>query len=177
MASIRLNCPACGRTLEVDAEAAGKEVECGECLEVFVAKAPEGNIRGTPSPSGKIPAATPRSKPARKPSRRRDDDDDDDYDDDYDLPSARRGRGGVDSGAATAGLILGIIALLTSCCPLTGIILGILAVVLGSMGRTQSGGESGTATAAFILGLLALVISVGLLILWMAGGGFNRFGN
>ena len=48
MATIRLTCPACARMLEVGADAAGKEVECGECLEVFIAKAPESKIRGRP---------------------------------------------------------------------------------------------------------------------------------
>ena len=40
MASIRVTCPMCGKLLEVGAEHAGQEVECGECLQVFVAEVP-----------------------------------------------------------------------------------------------------------------------------------------
>jgi predicted Zn finger-like uncharacterized protein len=85
MANIRVMCPACKSELEIDEAFGGKEVECGNCLEVFVARVPGAADSGRSGP-GKIPGAgtgssgSGRSKPADKPApkRRRDDDDDDD---------------------------------------------------------------------------------------------------
>src|SRR5262245_36878835 len=114
MATIRVTCPTCGEVLEVAAEDAGTEVECGEWLPAFVVKGPGGGkIKGAPA------GREPRGKPARK---RRDDDDDDDYehdrveeydDDDYEPPGrGRRGRGGQ-YGLRPAGtvLVLGIVSI------------------------------------------------------------------
>ena len=106
-----------------------------------------GKIKGKPSSGGKIPAAKPSSRPA---PRRRDDDDDDEYEhdrveeydeDDYEPPG--RGRrsgsgGGGASGIAVVGLIFGVIAF---CCPVTGIPLGILAMVFGGIGKRSPGGR------------------------------------
>ncbi len=64
MATIRVTCPTCGKALEVGAEYDGQEVECGECLQVFVARGPGGGkIKGKPSTGGKIPAAKPSTRP------------------------------------------------------------------------------------------------------------------
>src|SRR5438093_13750393 len=122
MANIRITCPTCGKTLEVGAEYDGKEVECGECFQVFVAKGPGGGkIKGAPSARGSVPAARPEDKPK---SRRCGDEDDyehdrrgDEYDDDDYEPPRRgrrgggsRGGGGGESGTAVAGLIGGVFA-------------------------------------------------------------------
>ena len=184
MANIRITCPTCGKALEVAAEFDGKEVECGECFQVFVAKGPGGGkIRGAPSARGSAPSSRPADKP-KPPSRRRDEKDDDyehdrkrdEYDDD-DYRPPRRGRRGGDSasGTAVAGVVVGVLALLTSCCPVSGIGLGIVAMVLGAVGR-KSPGSSGAATAAALLGSIAFLISVGLLAFWFALGA-NQFGN
>jgi predicted Zn finger-like uncharacterized protein len=83
--AVRLTCPACAKALEIDDDAVGKEVECGECLEVFVAKKPK--LAAEPSAGVKgIPARSGVGK------RRRDDDDDDD--EDYEPRPRRRSRRG-----------------------------------------------------------------------------------
>ena len=40
MANIRVSCPTCKAELEIDAQYVGQEVECGSCLQVFVAQDP-----------------------------------------------------------------------------------------------------------------------------------------
>ena len=55
-------------------------------------------------------------------------------------------------------LVVGVLALLTSCCPLTGVAFGITAMVLGSSAKRYAG-PSGAATAATVLGSLACLIS------------------
>jgi|SRR5262245_48336245 len=166
MATIRVTCPTCGEVLEIGAEHEGQEVECGGCLQVFVAPRPGGRVRGAPSPRGK--------------PRRRDDEDDDyehdhteELDDDYNEFSGRGGGGA--SGAAVLGLIFGVLGLLTSCCPVSGIVLGVLAMVLGTVGKRNADG-AGAATAAAVLGSIAFLISAGLLVWLFAGGGWGRLG-
>jgi hypothetical protein len=180
MATIRITCPTCGKILEIGAEHDGQEVECGECLQVFVARGSGGGkIRG--APSGKTPAGKPGS-----PGRKRDDEDDEhehdrrrgEFDDDDYLPPRRgqRAGGGGMSGAAVIGLIAGIFALLTSCCPATGILLGILAMVLGALGKRQPE-SAGTGTAAVVLGSIAFLISAGVLVWAFAAGGWVQMKN
>ena len=41
MANIRVTCPACKTTLEIDKKFEGEEIECGNCLEVFKAERPK----------------------------------------------------------------------------------------------------------------------------------------
>ena len=189
MANIRVTCPTCGKALEVGAEYDGKEVECGECFQVFVAKGTGGGkIRGAPSARGSAPASRPadRPKPRRRATR---------------MTTITntiggatntmttttdlRGAGDAEvataaedsaSGTAVAGVIVGVFALLTSCCPVSGIGLGIVAMVLGAVGK-KNPGSSGAATAAALLGSIAFLISVGLIAFWFALGGANRFGN
>jgi predicted Zn finger-like uncharacterized protein len=182
MANIRVTCPACKSELEIDEAFGGKEVECGNCLEVFVARAPGAGDSGKSGP-GKIPGAgaSGRSKPADKPApkRRRDDDDDDDRDrrrrrrddddddDDYGPPPPRRSGSGPGDGAATAALVLGILSLVLVCCwPISGPT-SLAAIVTGIIGL-QSREKKGLAVAGLILG----VISLGLLgLLFLIGLG------
>ncbi|QJW93018.1 zinc ribbon domain-containing protein [Frigoriglobus tundricola] len=186
MANIRVTCPACRTELEVGAEHAGQEVECGNCLEVFVAKAPGGTgVSGTgPVPgSGPGPLAVPgsqRSKPANRPvrKRRRDDDDDyehdhrrDDYDDYDDYAPSRRGSGG--DGAATASLILGIFALVLSCCWIFSLPLGLSATITGGLGL-KSQNNRGSAVAGLILGIISMCVAVFFLFFFVVG---NAAGN
>ena len=161
----------CGKLLEVDAAHAGQEVECGECLQVFVAEPPTNPA---------IEASAARESPARipgKPWRRRGDDDDyehDHEDDEYDefepAPGARPA-----SGTAVVALVVGILALLTSCCPLTGVAFGVTAMALGSSARRFSG-PSGAATAATVLGSVACLVSLGF-VAWLIAIGLRGGGN
>ncbi len=186
MPNIRVTCPACRTELEIGAEHAGQEVECGNCLEVFVAKAPGG--AGSSGP-GQVPGTGPdpaptrrseRSRPANRPVRKRRRDDDDDYehdrrrdnydDDDFDLPP-RRETGG--DGAATASLVLGIFALILSCCWIFSLPLGLSATITGGLGL-KSRNNRGLAVAGLILGIISMCIAVFVLLFSIVG---NAMGN
>jgi hypothetical protein len=60
---------------------------------------------------------------------------------------------------AIGGLVTGLVGLLFSWLPIVGLILGVLGVVLGSLGRKRSG-STGVATAGVVLGALAIVASI-----------------
>lgn len=177
MANIRVTCPACKSELELDAEFEGQEVECGNCLEVF--KATRAGAAGS-SGTGKIPGAGTGSsagsgrgrstdRPAPKRRRRDDDDDDerdrrrrrrrdedDDDDDDFDYDPRPYRRGGQGDGAATASLVLGILAVFPGCCcGFLGAPIGISAVVTGVIGL-KSQNNKGQAVAGLVLGILSL---------------------
>ncbi|MDY3559828.1 hypothetical protein R5W23_001000 [Gemmata sp. JC673] len=150
MPNIRVTCPTCGTQLEVDAVHEGTEVECGNCLQVFVATTKKDR---SPAPGRKTRESASRSGPPRdradeedddRPSRRRRrGDDDDDDDDDY-----RPRRGDQIPSQPVAGMLLGggIWALLMSfmaalsttflCCAWPGlwfaVVWGILAIVNGT---------------------------------------------
>jgi hypothetical protein len=62
-----------------------------------------------------------------------------------------------------------VLALVTSCCPLTGVTFGIAAMVLGSSAKRFSG-PSGAATAAAVLGSVACLISLGF-VAWLIAFG------
>jgi hypothetical protein len=169
MAMIRVTCPMCGKLLEVGSEHAGQEVECGGCFQVFVAEAP--------SPP-KIKAMQSHEPPpgVRGKPRPRSDDDDDDYEHDhvgyeYDRPRAPSAA----DGTAVAALVVGVLALLTSCCPFSGVAFGVTAMVLGSSAKRNSG-PSGAATAATVLGSLACLISLGF-VAWLIAFGMRGGGN
>ena len=183
MANIRVTCPACKSELEIDAAFDGQEVECGNCLEVFVAKTPDG---GGASGGGKIPGASAfgsgRSKPADKPARkkRRDDDDDDerdrrrrddDDDDDYAPPPPRRSSGGAGDGVAVTALVLGIVAVMGCCCWPVSIPAGLAACVTGAIGL-KSENNKGLAVAGLVLGVIAMCLG-GVFLVGGFANGFN----
>ncbi len=76
------------------------------------------------------------------------------------------------SGMATAALVLGILALLTSWTVFGGILLGLLAVILGFIGlrkaRRGLATGRGRAIAGVILGLLSIAIAVVVIALGVA---------
>jgi hypothetical protein len=78
------------------------------------------------------------------------------------------GERGKASGRATASLVCGIIGVLTSVFVITGLILGIIAVVLGQTSRSDCARKDRAAPwqsiAGLTLGILALVLSVGLVV-------------
>ena len=162
MPNIRVTCPACGTTLELDAQHAGQEVECGSCLQVFVAKpaAPPARppIRGVPPTK---PA--PRRGVPPRPAPRDDDYALDRYDDDYGPPPTA-------SGLGTAALVLGILSVVAFCCwPVSGLF-GLLAVALGAIGR-RNPMDRGPATSGIVLGVIGLVLTVA--VVAIARGGWN----
>jgi hypothetical protein len=72
------------------------------------------------------------------------------------------------SGIGIGALICGIIGLVLCWVPIVGLILSIVAVVLGGKGRkTLPDGKRGMALAGFILGIIGLVISIIVLISWI----------
>lgn len=157
MADIRVTCPTCKTQLEIDAVHEGEEVECGNCLQVFVATAKKPGDSG----GGRVRGATSRSRASRddddddRPRRRRRDDDDDD-DDYYDRPRRRSGGG---SGMAITALVLGIISLPACCCPIVGIMTSLGAIVTGSLGMKSQEGK-GMAVAGLVMGIIGLILAV-----------------
>jgi hypothetical protein len=145
-----------------------------------------------------------------RPRRRSSRDDDDDYDrtsrqryndqrDDFDDSPRRRRRGksSAGDGLGIASMIVGIVAVISAlfglCCVIgsgAGIIIGIVAVILGYVGRSQ-GSRSGMGMSGIITGFAAIVISlifvvltfVGIAFMQMnpgnpgPGGGKQNFGN
>lgn len=181
MANIRVTCPACNTQLEIGEEHAGQEVECGNCLQVFIAKAPEKE-----GPKVKVVFGLPEKPEPREPPpkrRRRRDDDDDDYehdrrrrdDDDYDYD--RRDRRGPDTGGADgmaiASLVLGILSLPLVCCWWAGLPLAALAIIMGSLGM-KSRDQSGLATAGLVLGIISACL-VGFLLVGGLGARWGAF--
>ncbi|MDB5308605.1 MAG: hypothetical protein JWO38_2807 [Gemmataceae bacterium] len=104
MSTIRVICPTCNAELEIDEKHAGQEVECGSCLQVFVAEAPGGKKKPyRMNRSGEDDEAGDRAP--RRRSRR--DDDDDDYEDDR--PRRRRRRDyGAPAKSRVAYILLGL---------------------------------------------------------------------
>src|SRR3954468_188733 len=73
-------------------------------------------------------------------------------------------------GRAMAALIVGIIAVIAILIPIAGVILGIVATVLGSSARKDLGAGAtgyGQAKAGMILGIVAIA---GAAALWIVGG-------
>jgi Flp pilus assembly pilin Flp len=71
---------------------------------------------------------------------------------------------GARNGLGTAALVIGIIALLTCWTVVGGVVLGLLAIIFGLVGRGRAKrGEAtngGAAMAGTVLGLLSLVVAV-----------------
>jgi hypothetical protein len=70
-------------------------------------------------------------------------------------------------GRAIAAMIIGIIAVLCILIPIAGIVLGIVALVLGSSARSDIGAAGGgytQAKAGFILGIVAIAGSI---VMWV----------
>lgn len=172
MANIRVTCPTCKQELEIDERYDGQEVECGSCLQVFVAEGPNSKKKSPPAPAGKKPYKARRDpdedrddgeddEPRRKKKRRRDDDDDFDYDD---RPPSRGGVGA----ASILALVVGILAFLSSCCWPASIVLGIISQILGGIGMRNPNGK-GMAVAGMILGGIGLLVGLGFLAFTFAG--------
>lgn len=79
-------------------------------------------------------------------------------------PAARPAAGRSGAGMATAALVLGILALLTSITVFGGIVLGLLAVIFGIIAARRAGrGEAagrGRAVAGIVTGALGILLAV-----------------
>ena len=72
------------------------------------------------------------------------------------------------SGRATAAMVLGIVSIPTFFIPIVSVVLGILAIVIGSMARNDArrtgARNAGQAKTAIVCGIAGLVLAVGLVI-------------
>jgi hypothetical protein len=148
----------CRTELELDSDHESQELECGNCLQLFVAKRPKPNADPPPEkPSySRRQGIDEDDDPKRARRRRRYEYDDDD---DYTPPPPPRGSPGAGDALAIVGFILGILALPVVCCwPLSlGLALG--ATVTGSLGL-KSVNNKALAVAGLVLGILALSIAL-----------------
>lgn len=124
MSLIQLTCPSCARTLEIDNEAIGLDVECGACSEIFVAGWAENNA-GKSSSTGKRAASPVLEKRTTNTRKRRKHRDNDDYD--HNPRSGRRGDRGYDDQKSRLAFVL------------FGIFLGNLGIHNFYAGRTVPG--------------------------------------
>jgi hypothetical protein len=151
-----VNCPSCGKQLNVPDELMGKQVRCADCARTFVAEQP----RAVAPPPLPVPA---RSRP------------DDDFDDD-DRP-ARRKRADYEPHRGGLILALGIISLVVGG---IGIVTGIIAWVMGraDLKKIEAGvmdpeGKQ-TTQIGYIMGMIGailhgigLIVACGIFILWI----------
>jgi Zn-finger nucleic acid-binding protein len=166
MATITVLCPTCDCELELDAQYQGQEVECGSCHQVFVAKSRAE--RAPPRKSESEPADRESRRERKSDSRgrrgpRRYADEDDDYDDDF---YDRRRRRDTDdgSGLGDASLIIGILAVFVFWCPLIGVPMTFVGLILGCLGLRSK--RNGTAIAGVVLSSIFLLGSLTFAFFW-----------
>jgi hypothetical protein len=147
MPKIRVTCPTCATPLELDAEYAGQEVQCGSCHQVFVATEDRRSRYRDDD----------EDRPGRRRRSRREADDDD-FDDDRPRRRRRRAASGGGSGAGTASLILGLFAVVAWCCPLIGFPVTVIGLILGFVGLKAE--NKGTAVAGLVLNGLFFVATL-----------------
>lgn len=148
MPTIRVTCPTCNETLELDDRYIGQEVECGSCFQTFVAERPSSRRR---------PRDDDEEEEDRRPRRRRPrDDDDDDYD--YDRPRRRSSAEGGNT-AATWSLVLGLLSIPCACCGLFSLPVSIGAIATGATGMKKEEGK-GLAVTGMILGIVGVILAI-----------------
>jgi len=73
------------------------------------------------------------------------------------------------NGLGVAGLVFGILALLTCWIPIVGLVLGIVAIVLGALGRSRvkkmQATNGGVALTGLILGVLSTLVNIAITVL------------
>lgn len=164
MATITVRCPTCDCELELDAQFKGQEVECGSCHQVFVAKASRGERDAPRAPDREREPEREERPPSSRGRRRsrRYADEDDDYDDDF---YDRRRRDANDgTGLGDASLIIGILSVFVFWCPLIGIPLTLVGLILGCLGLRAN--RNGTAIAGVVLTVVFLLGSFLFLFFW-----------
>jgi hypothetical protein len=155
-------CPSCGKTLKVEERLIGKRVKCGACSHVFAITAPDP-VEEAPVALDPLPETGRRqslqddqdSGELLYPARRRRPEIDDD--EDWDEPSPRR-RQPDNSGAAIAGMVLGILAMLAWCLPIVGLPISIVGLVMSSRGKGSSNG--GLAIAGLVMNIIGLALAL-----------------
>ena len=177
MPNIQVTCPECKSVLEIGAEFAGQEIECGSCLHVFVAEAPPARPDnagrsglGSRRRNEEVPEDRERSRSSRS-SRRQDEDDDrrptrrrrEEEDDDFDYEPRRPSNG--PGAASIAALVLGLLstfAVPVTCCACCSLItwpvtipLGLGAIITGAFGLNDPKGKP-LAITGMVLGAVSL---------------------
>ncbi|MBP3956672.1 DUF4190 domain-containing protein [Gemmata sp. G18] len=177
MPNIQVTCPECKSVLEIGAEFAGQEIECGSCLHVFVAEPPPARPDsagrsglGSRRRNEEVPEDRERSRSSRS-SRRQDEDDydrrptrrrrDEDDEDGYEPRRPSTGPGAASIFAFVLGL-LSSLAIPVTCCgccsmltwPIT-VPLGIAAIITGAFGLKDPKGKP-LAIIGIIFGAVAL---------------------
>jgi len=100
----------------------------------------------------------------------------------YSQPAATAQPAEPSSGIGIGALICGILGLVLCWVPIVGLILAIVAMVLGGKGRKElPDGKRGMALAGFILGIIGLIIGIIYLIWWIVvavifGASFGALG-
>lgn len=68
------------------------------------------------------------------------------------------------NGMGTAALVLGILAILTCWLPIVGFVLGLIAIILGVIGRGRvkkmQATNGGAATTGLVLGVLSMIVNI-----------------
>jgi predicted Zn finger-like uncharacterized protein len=193
MASELVSCPECQRKLRVPDNLIGKQVKCPTCGHTFTAD-PVAQAPPPPPPPEEKPTRTSkvsrdekddddedegRSRRKHPSSRRNDDDDEDDdrprrrsrsrrEDDDEDDDRGRRRRDFIPhrGGAVVTMGILGLVLTVVPLVPLAGLVLSIIAWVMGTTdlaemraGRMDPEGESQT-SAGRVCGIIGVVLHI-----------------
>ncbi len=165
--AIEFYCSQCRNRLRVDDSAAGQQAQCPVCKAIttvpavrVTGQAAEGHIPGIgptavpPMPTGMTGGHTPGPRepgpqaagyhPYATPQY-------------YGEPVARSTEKSAEGWGVTA-LILGLFGLIAWCCPIIGIIIGILAVIFGILSLGKGGGTQ--AIIGLILGIICLALSI-----------------
>ena len=78
------------------------------------------------------------------------------------------------NGVAVAGMVLGIIAILTSCLPIVGLACGVVGLILSCIGMKKAaavgGAGKGMAIAGLVCSIIGLLWGVFYLIYWLVVG-------
>jgi hypothetical protein len=168
-----ITCPQCQRKLRMDESVLGQTVQCPSCQNTFIAERPAAVAPPAARPvddeppvyrtRDEDPPSPPRRYPTSRPPRYEEEDEDyprpprrSRYHDDY--PRSHRG-----SAVLTLG-ILGLVLSLTGLLVVPGVILAIIAVVLGasdlaamSRGEVDPAGR-GSTKSGLICGIIALTL-------------------
>ncbi|ART70165.1 DUF4190 domain-containing protein [Mycobacterium dioxanotrophicus] len=100
----------------------------------------------------------------------------------YPVPPPPRPPAGPRNGLGVAALVLAIIGLVLTLSVIGGIVLGLLAVIIGiaALGRCKRGeaDNRGVATSGIVLGIIAVLVSIAFIWVWVGVGQrwFDEFG-
>ena len=179
-------CPGCQARLSVSVADLGVDVECPYCKTVYKAKRPGAALQQLKprSATSEAPSSVDADRPSRprrprddeeeaprsrrrdrddedddtRPSRRRRDEDEEEDEEDRPKRKKRRRRSAPEtSSAATTATTLGIIGLFVWCCPLLGLVIGILAIKYGVRAKQETDGAAGN--GGLIMGGICLGLS------------------